>query len=666
MSSHRTTKLLCDQDLESIDSLASKFKKTVGFFTRETIQSYISGEGILGTKDRDGRLLGYVMFARYPDRIRIAQLCVENSERKKGIAKHLIQELVDTVTTEKVIKLKCRRDFAAHSFWAKIGFIAFDEVTGRSAEGHLLTAYSLILNSEDELALWKIQATETTRHCVIDAQIFFDFHEAETNKSIPSKSLLNDFFSDSLTLWITDELFSEISRCEDSYRRKSSLDRAKGFNRINFDPKLASCFEEALKKFLPSENLNQLSDIRQLSKAAASEAEVFLTRDSLLLTHRERIKSLLGIQITSPHEIILTLHQEEAPASYSPSFVAGLSLHWRLVSQALAATLPLEDFQLENETIGKFRESLHSFLAQPNRYRCEVLESERIPVALRVIQTDESPRFNLVLCRIAKNRDEALFASFVVADSLAHGSTKHAELIVLPHVASQNTVKLAANQQNFREHKHGLVRPLFTELLTRTEALLKLESLLGLEYSELTDSELESFASPLVVSAEIPTFLVSIKPGYARQMIDTEQAANELFGDKSPILLRTNNVYYKKKSAHRMLRPPGRILWYISGENARIVAISRLDEVEIGKPKALFKKYSKFGALEWKDLFELSHKELNREIMALRFSQTHSFRRSVSLNQLRTICTDEGFNLALPSPTKIPYKALSRIFALGF
>ena len=48
--------------------------------------------------------------------------------------------------------------------------------------------------------------------CIIDAQIFFDFYEIDSDKSRPSKALLSDFLVDSLNICITDELFNEIDR----------------------------------------------------------------------------------------------------------------------------------------------------------------------------------------------------------------------------------------------------------------------------------------------------------------------------------------------------------------------------------------------------------------------------------------------------------------------
>ena len=298
------------EDFLEVDVLASKYKKTLGFFPKDAILAYLRADGVFGAKDSTGKLLGYVMFARYEDRIRIAQVCVDDIARGQGVARKLVDHLKSSATTEKIIRLRCRRDYEAHSFWVKIGFVPFDEKVGRSAEGHMLTTFGMVLDGRDDLGLWTIQTEGNIRHCVIDAQIFFDFYEPESQKSIPSKSLLNDALADSLSLWITDEMLVEISRCTNEGLRANSSQKAKGFQRMNYKADLSDTIESSLKEILPSENSNQLSDIRQLAKAAASEVDTFITRDSRLLRLRKEIRDRTGLTVTSPHEVILAIHHK--------------------------------------------------------------------------------------------------------------------------------------------------------------------------------------------------------------------------------------------------------------------------------------------------------------------------------------------------------------------
>ena len=179
--------------------------------------------------------------------------------------------------------------------------------------------------------------------------------------------------------------------------------------------------------------------------------------------------------------------------------------------------------------------------------------------------------------------------------------------------------------------------------------------------------EIERHCSPLGLAADQDHFLIPIRPGYAISLFDRYQSANDLFGGKKSVLLRWDNVYYRSsKTCHRMLKPPARILWYVSGYIKEIIAISHLDTVEIDTPKVLFGKFKKFGILEWKDIYDLCDGDLSKEIMALKFSHTFLFRKPISLDELRGVFKEDRAGLTLQSPSKVPMKTFQKLFRLGF
>jgi len=177
---------------------------------------------------------------------------------------------------------------------------------------------------------------------------------------------------------------------------------------------------------------------------------------------------------------------------------------------------------------------------------------------------------------------------------------------------------------------------------------------------------IEKLFSPALYDNEIPTFMVSIREGYARQMIDSKQASQELFAEKSSVLLAIENVYYRTFSHQHMLRSPARIIWYVSGNQARLIGMSYLDEILSDTPKELFKRLNMHGVFEWRDIFELAGKNLEQKVMALKFSMTVTFPNDVLRNTLLEVCQNHNFNLALPSPTRIPMPALTEIFDHAF
>ena len=645
---------------------------TLGFLPKEALRNYLGKEGVLGAKIDDGQLIGYLLYAAYSDRFRIAQLCVVDNFSRQGIARRLVNKLKETTTTQKIIKLHCRRDFPAHAMWPRLGFVSLGEKPGRSKDKHPLTLWRLTLATDDQLGLFQEITSDEALDVIIDAQIFFDFDEPDSDKSKPSKALLSDFLIDSLKLWITDELLNEISREEDSEQREKSRNKAHEFPKIEHAPQSAEHFEKVLNRLLPSSSLSQQSDIRQLAKAAASDVKIFVTRDQAILKKSEKITEQVKLQVVSPTELIIQLHELSEKQSYAPDRITGFSLCWQRLDSENIVSFPYTSFLNQGERQGKFREKLDALLASPNHYECEILQSMDEVVAIRVLTTDSNKILTAPLVRVALSVDDrSLFGRFVIADTVSKAVGKNLDMVKFE--ASVLTPSLGSDllEMGFTKCNDSFVRFCFSRCLTREEVLSDVSELcpeaIG-NYQDMSNFKLEWFCSPLGLDmTDQHYFLIPIRPGYAMSLIDRQQAAGDLFGGNPSVLLRWDNVYYRSKTHHNILMPPARILWYVSGDEAgQIVAISYLDAVEIDIAKALFKKFKKFGILKWEDIFNMCQGDPSKEIMALRFSHTFPFRAPISLKAIRKVFYEHGTNLVLQSPSKIPTEIFRQLFRRGY
>ena len=118
-----------------------------------------------------------------------------------------------------------------------------------------------------------------------------------------------------------------------------------------------------------------------------------------------------------------------------------------------------------------------------------------------------------------------------------------------------------------------------------------------------------------------------------------------------------------------MLKSPARILWYVSGgrkDIGEIMAISSLDEIVINTPKELFREYTRFGILDWKEVFALCDKDINKEIMVMRFSHTFPFRNRVDLNKMQEVYRAFGKYPVVQSPSKLKTELFKNIYLLGY
>ena len=568
--------------------------------------------------------------------------------------------------------MSCRRDFPARKLWPKLGFIPIDDKPGRSAGGSLLTIWHYNLtNKEQQLSLFQARISDDAVDAVIDAQIFFDFNEPDSDKAMPSKALLADYLVDSLNICIDDELLVEINRKADEECRQMSKQCSEAYRLINYDRQRSEEIESQLKGILSSRTESDQSDIRHLSNTAASEANIFITRDTVLLKKSKEIHELTGLEVLSPETLITRIHEISDRKSYTSIRVSGFDVQWRRLTSEDVITLPSDSFLNPGERKGKLEEKLRTFFASPRRYECELLYSENKPVSVRVLEKEDNNSIVVHFARVSPSKDSSLFERFAIADTIYRAVTD--KIPMVKYLKSDGNQQLRSNlmAMGFTEADEGFVRFCFSNCISQSETLNAIAELSPNSlstYQKMTPIELELHCSPVSITADQRHFLVPIKASYAMSLVDRFQSAQDMFGGKASVLLRWDNVYYRSKSFQNMLRAPARILWYVSGANhQRVVAISHLDAVEIDTPRALYKEYAKLGILEWKELYELCDRNVDADIMVLKFSHTFTFQNSVPLNELRKIfLEEEGRNLSVQSPTRMTVSTFERVFQLGF
>ena len=184
-----------------------------------------------------------------------------------------------------------------------------------------------------------------------------------------------------------------------------------------------------------------------------------------------------------------------------------------------------------------------------------------------------------------------------------------------------------------------------------------------------TVSETEHLLWPAkVADANLPSFIVPIRPEFAQHLFDEHLAKQSLFGADVDLALNPESVYYRS-AYQRILECPGRILWYVSKKGKlagtkRIRACSRIAEVCIGKPKPLFKRFQRLGVYEWADVLGTARKDFERDIMAVRFHDTELL-RPVEWDTFQGILKRHGIRTNLESPVRISATVFNEIYALA-
>ena len=655
--------------LETVDAVGRPYRKTLGFLPEEALTEHLQKGWVIGAIGEFDDLLGYLIFAQYPDRYRIVQLCVTDKSRGKGVARKLVEALKAKATTQKVMKLRCRRDYPAHSLWKHLGFIPLEERAGRSQAGHPITLWCYRLASDDELGLWAAEVTDTALDVVIDAQIFFDFGAEDSQSTLISKGLQADYLIDSLKFWITDELFLEIDRNDDPESRNRSMERAHGLPRVEHNSNRLQPIINNLKRILPYNTQSEKSDNHQLAKTACSSVSVFVTKDEKILRRADEIREACGLKVLHPVTLITSLHEEIQFQDFSPSYVSGLRLCWRAARDTDVESLTVPPFRNVGESKAKRREAILAAVANPTSCCTEVLFADDEPVAFRIFSQSQDGRFLVERADVAYTNRADLYANFIIADCLSEALSKGCELVEFSKTASPPLLAPVLARMEFHEIDGVFQRAALASISSREDAgsrIARLSPKLDVQLLSQNDGDFERSCAPLILRDHTPCYLIPIQPTFAMGLLDRLQSSDDLFGGDDTVLLRWDNVYYRRKHQHRMLTAPARILWYVSQQVGEIVAVSHLDEVEIGRPKDLFSKYRRFGVLEWKDIHRLCKGDLNREIMALKFSRTFSFKHRVSLSEIRTVFKRHGVGFSLQSPLRLSERVVEEFYQAGF
>ena len=656
-------------DLDAVDELMKRYSSTLGFLPRAALKDYLQKACVLGAKDRDGRLVGYLMYAANRDRFRITHLCVSEASRGQGVARRLLEALKSSATTQKIITLRCRNDFSMNGMWPKLGFVPTGESPGRSKEGHLLTLWRLQLARHDQLELFRANMSDDVLDAVFDAQIFFDFDRPDSEVIQPSKALISDLFVDSVNLWFTDELLSEINRNRSASDREEARTRVRQFLEVKHDPLLLDSFAAKLKQILPSRKTNELSDIMHLAKTSASEIDVFVTRDRLLLNKATQIDEAVNVRVLSPTGLIVKLRELSETQPNVPDLVSGLGLSWRHLASEELLTFPFDRFLQTGERPRQLETKVNSILSDTPGTEVEVLWSNNEPIAFLGLAYGSPSTLTVLLCRVTSAVRSSSIRRFPMAEVINKAVTKGLEMLKVEDSAVPLDLLPNLSEMGFTQCPGGFVRLCFTRYMEQDKALSKIVGLVpdcADNYKNMSGLDLERSCSPLISDAAQNYFLISIRPGYARNLVDRRLSSSDMFGGDPDVLLRWSNVYYRAASHRQMLTAPGRILWYVSGDSKEIVAVSHLDEVVLDKPKELFRKFRRYGTFEWRHLYETCGGDISKEVMALLFSHTFPLRRRVPLDEIWKVFDEDGVARMLQSPRKIQPGTFRKLFRLGY
>ena len=670
---------------------------TLGFFPDGAFDEHARDRCILAAIDDDGSFLGYTLFrTTHRRQAAIVHLCIDNAARKKGVARYLFEALKVRVSGCNDVILRCRRDFEASQLWPRLGFVAVKENVGRGKDAKVVTTWRYELSQLPLLAAIDRRSSNNVIQLVIDANIFFDLDEEAPGRE-ESNALQADWIGEFIELCLTEEIYNEINRREDPSQRKRQRERAERFRILSSDKQREAQVVTELQSQYPGWiSASAQSDMRQLARTIASGVNYFITRDTLVRDQADVLYERYGLVVVSPFELVLRFDELRREDEYRPR---------RFISSGLRTVKPRGPDDLEQiadlihvgqpapQPRGRTLARLRDIVAAPERFELTCIRGN--DEALIAAYAVERPTPNVLLVPLFAVAGSELgrTAARHFAEKIASlAALERRTLVKVMEEAGGTRIEEALLDAGFSKEGALWIKIALSIVAPVAEILDELGKIVGRhpEAISLATRVAEylraaagaSAVEPAVwarversiwpakiVGAGLPCFIIPIQARWAKDLFDLELADRTLFGADPQLMMNSENAYYR--ASRPLLTVPARVLWYVSKNSSypgsmAIRACSYIDEVLVARPKDAFRRFRRLGVYSWRDVFKVAENDLEKEIMAFRFSKTELFRQPVPWKQLQDVLLKYGGkNSQLQSPTSVSESCFLEFYHLG-
>lgn len=616
---------------ERVIELGNQNSKTLGFLPYEAIREAATEGRVLGCVE-DGEVKGYALFAKRvrTGDISLTHLCVHSENRIGGIARALVEEIVERNPNGAGIRLSCRKDYEANAMWLKLGFQALGEKPGRSKARLPLVVWWLPIAAP---SLFDEPEDGDERMVVaLDTNVILDI--AEERASFPeSLALTAEWVADLAELVVTDQTRSELS--SDTRWASDSEFRTLQPGREVWQETL-----RVLQEALPQEN-GSSNDLRIIAQSAASEASYFVTRDKALLRHEDKIESVTGLAVANPADFLLRLHSLGCEPRYETRMVADSSMAVVSLDKTPSnAELGAFCHHHHGEKPADLRQRLNEAVANSGRIE-RLTKANGDPVALGAMYREEGQVVVTALRGITGPLMYTAVRQLAYQLRLTIAAEGAARVVIEDQTAKE--VSKALRDEGFEPEGARWVADVKLDVIKLNDPLpeeLRRIGRAGLNVHLVRDYERRAWPSK-VFTDKVPSYVVPIKPDYARAILGYDDPQRQLFPINTIASAARDNVYYM--SPRNSITAPARIIWWVSGRGAMggVRALSWLDEVDTGDPRRLYRKYRHRGVLDEEQVVGCAKsfgKDARPVSTALLFGQTEVFSQAIPISRARELC----------------------------
>ncbi|MER8003864.1 GNAT family N-acetyltransferase [Streptomyces sp. NPDC095613] len=668
-----------DELVDAAVALGDRYTKTLGLMTPSAYRKMAADGGLLVAVE-NGAVIGYTLFGlpKRSTHVRLAHLCVAEEHRRKGVASLLVQAIKDRNPQRVGIKAKCRRDYKLSGMWRSLGFVPRGETLGRGRDGETLDGWWLGLGHPD---LFTDAESDALLVVAVDHSVFVDLRgHTPPDGAEESQTLDASWLSDLIELAYTPQMFHDLRDVDDAAERKHQRAALSGLRELTpeVEAVAARCGEllQAAQQSQPGvpDDGSLRRRLRYVAETSCAGLQVIATRDPSLLQLADVAWEIARVHVVSP--AVVTLHVDELRQAqvYRPADLMGTDFRSGEVAPDAEDSLVAFFDQSGSDSGVAFAERLRSFGHGSVVWRRELLrDGGGHPVALYVWGMD-GRALKVPVLRTAAHGLEETLARQLLFQLKGLGRDCGAETVHITDAHLSPAAKAAAGDDGFFPYEAGLAA-LVVDVCGSAEEVQAAASSssreLGRQQVELAPGLPAEVASSVerawwpakVIDSEMPSFLVPIEPRWSTELFNVPA----MLLPRSEVLgISREHVYYRS-SGRRGESVPGRLLWYVSkGANGQegqmVIGSSRLDEAVIDTPEALFSRFEHLGVY---GLEQVQVVATSGHAMALRFSDTEIFPRSVSLKRLDSLAKRLGLTYSLMSLSKISNELFQAVYQEG-
>lgn len=619
---------------DHVADLGDANSKTLGFLPYDAIRQAASTGGVLGYV-RDGAVVAYALFATRvrSGRVCLTHLCVGAENRRSGIARALVDAIVERNPNSAGIRLTCRKDYDAHNMWPKLGFELWGEKPGRSKAGHPLVVWWRPIAAR---SLFDVHTEVEDDRLVValDREILAEISGDEPARE--SGALVADWVGEFAELVVTEEVASVGEGQERSASEASELLGCRVLKSASDEP------TEQVRALL-ADSLDSRSTARLLtsiSQASEGGASHFLTRDAEALGLSDTIEGLIGLTVLTPEDFLLRLHAQGDERDFRTRAIAATGL-----SISSSSTMPIQENlaslypPVQNGRMAELRRRLVGTVARDSGRVDEVVANDGSRLALAASYRQGEDVVVSVL-RTGQHGD-----AYTCTRQLSHHLRVRVAIQGLAQVRVEDAVECAAARaladEGFRKHADKWIAEVRTDVRGPDDPIpAELDNVGPAELTPARVSDYEKHMWPSkIFSGNVRCYVVPIRPEYARALLGYEEVQGRLFEEQESAAMSRENVYYRYP---RRLEAPARLLWWVSGGGATggMRALSWLDATDSGDPRQLHLNYRHRGVLSEQDVVGragVSRKSGALRVTALLFSRTEVFPQPVPLARARAL-----------------------------